>query len=389
MKCIVLKFGGSSVANAERVRHVAQTVKSHVDDGYSVAVVVSAQGKTTDGLIAKAKELSASPDKSKLDMLLSCGETESAALLSIMLEESGVRSKAFSGWQSGILTDSAFGDSRVILVDPKNIRKAFKEGCVAVVAGFQGADENGEVTTLGRGGSDTTAVWLAHALAAEKCLIYTDVKGVYTADPKLVPHARLLAEVAMEDMHLLSLSGAKVMHSKSIDAALKLRVPITVMSSFEEGDSTELVLNRAEVKRRGFTSVAAKRGLTMYVVNAETPQNLHSLLSALRQNQIEYDVASLEPSIGRMNLSMKTTDADIFSKLLNEETTVLAESKVATISAIGRDNSQPTLAEDLFSTLLSEQVEIQSYKTEYAAIYATVSEHDLDKALLLVHKSLF
>ena len=238
---IVQKFGGSSLKDPERLRHVAQLVR-RAHEKAELAVVVSAMGGTTDSLTGRAREMNREPPPRELDALVTTGEQQAAALLVMTMEQLSLPAVSLTGWQAGILTDASFGDGEIRVVDPRRIRLELSRGRVPVVTGFQGICAAGDVTSLGRGGSDTTAVALAAALEADACDIYTDVKGIYTADPRLLPEARLLPVIDTRDMLALSKAGSKVLHAKSVELALADNVPLRLLSSFEEGPGSTVKL---------------------------------------------------------------------------------------------------------------------------------------------------
>ena len=238
---LVQKFGGSSLADAERLRHVAELCRKS-REGSELVVVVSAMGGTTDALTGRARELSPEPSARELDALVTTGEQQSAALLVMTMEAMGLPAVSLTGWQAGILTDARHSDGEILVIDPRRIRLELSRGRVPVVTGFQGVCTAGDITSLGRGGSDTTAVALAAALEADACDIYTDVDGIYTADPRLLPEARRLAAIDTRDMLALSRAGSKVLHPKSVELALAGNVPLRLLSSFELSEGTEVML---------------------------------------------------------------------------------------------------------------------------------------------------
>ena len=239
MALIVQKYGGTSVGSAERIKHVAQRVARFVAQGHQVVVVVSAMSGETNRLIALAKEVASEPDPRELDVMVSTGEQVTIALVAMAMMQLGLRAKSYTGPQVRILTDSAFNKARIMRIDEDAIRADLDAGCVVVVAGFQGVDEQGNITTLGRGGSDTTGVALAAALKADECQIYTDVDGVYTTDPRIVPEARRLKTITFEEMLEMASLGSKVLQIRSVEFAGKYRVRLRVLSSFqEEGEGT-------------------------------------------------------------------------------------------------------------------------------------------------------
>ena len=238
MSLIVQKFGGSSVRDAQRVMNVARRVTETYAKGNSVVVVVSAQGDTTDDLIEKAREINPKANKREMDVLLSSGEQISIALLAMAIEKLGYPAKSLTGWQAGFVTDSAHGSSRIRRIETERLRNELDKGNIVIVAGFQGLNRYDDITTLGRGGSDTSAVAIAAACRADLCQIYTDVDGVYTADPRLVPGARKLGEISYDEMLELASLGAQVLHNRSVEMAKKYNVPLEVLSSLEEKPGT-------------------------------------------------------------------------------------------------------------------------------------------------------
>lgn len=253
---IVQKFGGSSLKDPERLRHVAQLVR-RAHETAELAVVVSAMGGTTDSLTDRAREMNREPPPRELDALVTTGEQQAAALLVMTMEQLSLPAVSLTGWQAGILTDASFGDGEIRVVDPRRIRLELSRGRVPVVTGFQGICAAGDVTSLGRGGSDTTAVALAAALEADACDIYTDVKGIYTADPRLLPEARLLPVIDTRDMLALSKAGSKVLHAKSVELALAGNVPLRLLSSFEEGPGSTVKL-LPEAQRPRFAGITGR-----------------------------------------------------------------------------------------------------------------------------------
>src|SRR4051794_9987880 len=238
MALIVQKYGGTSVGNTDRIKNVARRVARFHREGHQVVVVVSAMSGETNRLLALARELSVSPNLRELDVIAATGEQVTIGLLSIALEEVGVKAKSYNGSQVPVLTDSAFTKARILSIDDKKMRADLEAGAVVIVAGFQGVDGEGNVTTLGRGGSDTSGVALAAALKADECQIYTDVDGVYTADPRIVPQARRLEKITFEEMLELASQGSKVLQIRSVEFAGKYKIKLRVLSSFEDPDAT-------------------------------------------------------------------------------------------------------------------------------------------------------
>lgn len=291
MALIVQKFGGSSVANAERVAHVAGIIADTYRKGNQVVVVVSAQGKTTDELIAKAKEINPNPSKRELDALMATGELVSMSLMAMALDRLGVPAKSLSGWQAGVHTDSTHGASRVKRIEAERLRNELDKGNVVIVAGFQGVNKYDDVTTLGRGGSDTSAVALAAALNADLCQIFTDVDGIYTADPRIVPKAIKIDEITYDEMLELASLGANVLHNRSVEMAKKYNVNMEVLSSMTgaEGTFVKEVTDVEKLLIKGVTKdVNIARISAMGV--SDKPGIAFRLFSLLAKHKVSVDI---------------------------------------------------------------------------------------------------
>ena len=312
---IVQKFGGSSLRDPERLRHVAELVrKAH--EKAELVVVVSAMGGTTDSLTGRAREMNETPPPRELDALVTTGEQQAAALLVMTMERLGLPAVSLTGWQAGILTDTHYGDGEIRVIEPGRIRRELSRGRVPVVTGFQGVCAAGDVTSLGRGGSDTTAVALAAALEADACDIYTDVKGIYTADPRVIPEARLLPEIDTRDMLALSRAGSKVLHAKSVELALANDVPLRLLSSFEEGPGSTVKL-LPEAKRptlAGLTGRAETGRITLAGRGADAAALSEAVLLLSKAG-----VAVLGGALGEnaMTLTVKKEDHPAAMQLLH------------------------------------------------------------------------
>ena len=263
---IVQKFGGSSVANAERVRHVAGIIADAYSEGHDLVVVLSAQGDTTDELIEKARELNARPSKREMDVLLSTGEQQSVALMAMALEAIGLPVVSLTGWQVGLETNATYGGARIMRVSTERIRRELDKRRIVIVAGFQGIDRNDDITTLGRGGSDTTAVAIAAVLHADKCQIYTDVEGVYTADPRKVPDARKLDEITYDEMLELASLGAQVLMNRSVELAKRYGVIIEVLSSYVRKPGTKVKEVAKRMEEMKISGIAKDNNVARLVV---------------------------------------------------------------------------------------------------------------------------
>jgi len=298
---IVQKFGGSSLADRDRLRHVAQLCARRRERDEELVVVVSAMGDTTDVLSGRAREVSADPPPREMDALVTTGEQQTAALLVMVMEQLGLPAVSLTGWQAGILTDETFGDGKVRAVMPNRLRMELSRGRLPVVTGFQGVCAKGDVTSLGRGGSDTTAVALAAALEADGCEIYTDVDGVFTADPRRVPEARRLASIDSRDMLALAKAGAKVLHPRSVELAMADNVPLRLLSSFTEGEGTRVC--RLPENRRprlaGITGQPETGRLTLAGKGADA-----GVLSAAVLGLAEQGIAVAEGALGENAVSL-------------------------------------------------------------------------------------
>ncbi len=309
---IVQKFGGSSLADVERLRRAAGICLEARRGGHRVVVVVSAAGDGTDDLLELARQIDPQPSKRELDALMATGEQQSAALMAIMLESLGAGARSFSGWQAGVITSARHGEARIGLLLPDRLSETLEQGKIAVVAGFQGVSPQGEITTLGRGGSDTTAVALAAALGADRCEIYTDVDGIYTADPRLVTGARLLREIDFRDMLLLAKAGSQVLHPESVRLAMANGVALQVLSSFESAPGSAVRLLE-EAERPDYAGVTRDEaaGTVTAVGRAAGPQTLSQLVLLLAGA----GVPVLDGSAGEGCVSVKVAQAQLLPAL--------------------------------------------------------------------------
>jgi aspartate kinase len=309
---IVQKFGGSSLASPERLRRAAGICAEARRRGNSLVVVVSAAGDSTDELLALAHRLMPHPPPRELDALMATGEQRSAALMAITLESLGVPARSFSGWQAGIHTDNRFGEAAILRVDPRRLQDALNRGQVAVAAGFQGLSPEGEISTLGRGGSDTTAVALAAALEAGRCEIYTDVDGIYTADPRLIPDARLMRRVDYRDMLRLAEAGSQVLHPGSVRLAMEAGMPLWLLSSFRAGEGS-LVCALSEAERpalAGVTRDAVRSSITLVGRAADT-----ALLEQQRQSMERSGIPVRGAEAGEGCVSLTVAPAQLLPAL--------------------------------------------------------------------------
>ena len=400
MALIVQKFGGSSVADAQKVSHVAGIIADTYRQGNQVVVVVSAQGKTTDHLIAQAKEVNPNPSKRELDALMSTGELASMALMALALERLGMPAISLSGWQAGVHTDSAHGAARVGRIDTERLRNELDKGNIVIVAGFQGINKYGDVTTLGRGGSDTSAVALAAALNADLCQIYTDVEGIYTADPRIVPNALKIDEITYDEMLELASLGANVLHNRSVEMAKKYNVNLEVLSSMTgaEGTIVKEVTDVEKLLIKGVTKdVNIARISAMGV--SDQPGIAFRLFSLLAKHKVSVDI--ILQSVGRdgtqdISFTVASKDADEVVRLLEERKdtlglkSVICDPNVAKVSIVGAGmEAHAGVASRMFEALGEANINIQMIATSEIKISVLIAEEEANKAVAAIHRSFY
>ncbi len=394
---IVKKFGGSSVADAERVRHVAGIIARDVRAGHKVVVVLSAQGKTTDRLIGKAKELAAEPSKRELDMLLAIGEQESVALMSICLNAMGISAVSLNAFQVPMNTTRVHGNARLKSVETLRMKEELEQGRVVLVTGFQGVDSRGDFTTLGRGGSDTTAVALAAALSADRCQIYTDVEGVYTADPRVVPDARKLREIGYDEMLELASTGAKVLHNRCVELGRKYKVEIEVLSSMTDAPGT-LVREDSKVEKMLISGVAADRNVLLCTIFGmkNEPGQAFRLFQKLGAAGINVDIILQSvPHDGDkcMAFTVRKEDEAETRRVIDEyakETggiSAFYRDDLAKVSVVGAGlTSNPGTASLVFEALFDVQINIVMITTSEIKISVLVDAAEADSAVRSIHE---
>lgn len=400
MALIVQKFGGSSVADAQKVSHVAGIIADTYRQGNQVVVVVSAQGKTTDHLIAQAKEVNPNPSKRELDALMSTGELASMALMALALERLGMPAISLSGWQAGVHTDSAHGAARVGRIDTERLHNELDKGNIVIVAGFQGINKYGDVTTLGRGGSDTSAVALAAALNADLCQIYTDVDGIYTADPRIVPNALKIDEITYDEMLELASLGANVLHNRSVEMAKKYNVNLEVLSSMTgaEGTIVKEVTDVEKLLIKGVTKdVNIARISAMGV--SDQPGIAFRLFSLLAKHKVSVDI--ILQSVGRdgtqdISFTVASKDADEVVRLLEERKdtlglkSVICDPNVAKVSIVGAGmETHAGVASRMFEALGEANINIQMIATSEIKISVLIAEEEANKAVAAIHRSFY
>lgn len=399
MGLIVQKFGGTSVGSVERILNVAQRVKDEIDQGNQVVVVVSAMGKSTDKLVDLAKEISATPNKRDMDMLLSTGEQVTIALLSMALNEQNLPAVSFTGWQAGIVTEPVHGNARITTINNEAVKKQLAEGKVVIVAGFQGITENGEITTLGRGGSDTTAVALAAALGADKCDIYTDVTGVFTTDPRYVKSARKLQSVSYDEMLELANLGAGVLHPRAVEFAKNYQVRLEVRSSMERVEGTVIEEEATMEQNLVVRGVAFEDEITKVSVLglANSLTSLSTIFTTLAENHLNVDIivqSTTEAETANLAFSIKTQDLMETLNVLENNKNVLnyqqldAENKLAKVSIVGSGMiSNPGVAAKMFEVLAENQIQIKMVSTSEIKVSAVVEEKHMLKAVEVLHEA--
>lgn len=393
---VVKKFGGSSVADKGRIMNVARRCIEDYEKGNDVVVVLSAMGKTTDGLIARAHEINPHPPKREMDMLLVTGEQISVALMAMAMHSLGVPSVSLNAAQVAMHTTSAYGNAKLKRIDTERIRHELESRKIVIITGFQGINKYDDMTTLGRGGSDTTAVALAAALHADACEIYTDVDGVYTADPRVVPNARKLKEISYDEMLELASLGAKVLHNRSVEMAKKYNVQLVVLSSLTRAEGT-IVKEETSVERMLISGVAADKNVArISVLGVENrPGIAFRIFNLLAKNHLNVDI--IIQSIGReerkdISFTVAKTDLEDVLELLEKNKTSLtareitSEEGVAKLSIIGAGMcSNPGVAAKMFEALYGANVNIKMIATSEIRITVLIDERDVERAMRTVH----
>ncbi|MCL2837990.1 MAG: aspartate kinase [Oscillospiraceae bacterium] len=396
MGLIVQKYGGSSVADGERVKNVANRVTECYNAGNSVVVVVSAQGDTTDDLIAKAMELNENPSKREMDILMSSGEQISMSLLAIAIERLGFPVVSLTGWQAGVETTSAAGNARIKKIDTERLKRELDKKKIVIVAGFQGIDKYDNITTLGRGGSDTSAVALAAALHADKCEIYTDVDGVYTADPRIVKTAKKLDAITYDEMLELASLGANVLHNRSVEMAKKYNVKLEVKSSFERIDGT-IVKAAIDVEKMLIRGVTRDNDVAKIALIglADEPGVAFRVFSLLAKEGINVDV--ILQSIGRSNtkdISFTVTKGNMKRALEILEANkselganeIVHNDEMSKVSIVGAGMaSNAGVASTMFEALFDAGINIHMISTSEIKVSVLIDQKDAEKAVIAIH----
>ncbi|MDP1754835.1 MAG: aspartate kinase [Methylotenera sp.] len=402
MALIVQKYGGTSVANPERIRNLARRVARYKALGLQIVVVVSAMSGETNRLLSLAKEIMPEPDPRELDVMLSTGEQVTISMTALALMELGLKAKSYTGAQVKILTDDAFTKARILSIDDTNIRQDLDDGYVVVVAGFQGVDANGNITTLGRGGSDTTGVALAAALKADECQIYTDVDGVYTTDPRLVPEARRLSKITFEEMLELASQGSKVLQIRSVEFAGKYKVKLRVLSSFEEeGDGTLITFEEENnMEQPVISGIAFNRDEAKITVLGvpDKPGIAYQILGPIAEANVDVDMIIQNTGAdgttdftftvhkNEMNKALSILRDKVQSHIGARE--ISGDDKIAKVSIVGVGmRSHVGIASQMFRTLAEEGINIQMISTSEIKIAVVIDEKYLELAVRVLHKA--
>ena len=400
MSLIIQKFGGTSVGSAERIVNVAKKVGEFRDQGHDVIVVVSAMSGETNRLTELAREISPQPKPRETDVLLSTGEQVTIALLAMALESEGYEAVSFTGGQIKILTDDFHTKARIKEIETTSIRNEISSGKVVIVAGFQGVDSKGNITTLGRGGSDTTAVALAAALDSDECQIYTDVKGVYTTDPRVVEDAKLLSNITFEEMLELSSLGAKVLQIRAVEFAGKYKVPLRVLSSFEAGPGTLInVEGGSSMEEPAIAGIAFERDEAKLNISGvpDIPGIAYKVIGPVSEAGIEVDVivqSAAADGSNDISFTVKRADCDSAKSILDSLASdlkakkVALDKKVCKVSLVGVGmRSHAGIASEMFKTLAKEGINIQLITTSEIKISVVIEEKYLELAVRSLHST--
>ena len=396
-KLIVKKFGGTSVANAERIEVVAELIVKSVEEGNQVAVVLSAMGESTDELINLSKEINPNPNLREYDALVSTGEQISVALLAMALQKRNIKGKSYTAYQLGIRTNSMHSRARILDVKVDKIKEEISKGIVPVITGFQGMNNEGDITTLGRGGSDTTGVALAVALEAKECQIYTDVDGIFTTDPRLYNKARLLKKITFEEMLELSSMGAKVLQLRAVEYASKYQMPIRVLSSFRAGEGTLIEEEEESMERpivSGISSIDTEAKLTIRGV-PDIPGVAAKILSPVSEAGIDVDVIVQNISADNttdFTFTVNEEDAEAAEKILLDMSNsfggglVEVDRDIAKISIVGRGmRAHAGIASKMFQTLADQEINILMITTSEIKISVVIQRDYMKDAIACLH----
>ena len=394
---IVQKFGGTSVGSIDRIDAVAEIIKN-VSKSHRIIVVVSAMAGETNKLVNLAKHFGNNPDKREFDALVSTGETVSSALLTMALHSKGIKAKSYSASQISMKTTSTYSKAKILDIDADKIMDVVKQDIVPIITGFQGITETGDVTTLGRGGSDTTAVAIAALVKAKRCDIYTDVDGIFTTDPKIVPDARKLQSITMEEMLELAGQGAKVMQARAVEFANKYKVPVRVLSSFKEGSGTLISLEDKSMENPLVSGIAFQKDQVKFTLHGveDTPGTAFKILGPISEAEIEVDVIVQNVSVdGKTDFTFTVSndDKEAVNKIIEEIKDdvqfrdLIADADIAKVSLVGVGmRTQSGVASKAFKALSENNVNIQIISTSEIKITMVIDKDLVDKAVQVLHE---
>ncbi len=401
MGIIVQKFGGSSVATTEKLKKVCNHITKEFEKGNDVAVIVSAQGKTTDRLITEEKEITKSPNKREHDVLVSTGEQITISKLAIMLNNLGYKAISLTGWQIPIVTDNNFGNARIKSINSQKIIDLFDKGYIVIIAGFQGINENGEITTLGRGGSDTTAVAIASSLKADKCDIYTDVDGVFTTDPRITENAKKIDNISYDEMLELSSMGAKVLHNRCVEIGKKYNIPIAVKDTGLEESLGTIVRNSENLENVEISGIAKDDNISRITVMGLENKigKTYKVFKLLAEHKINVDmiVQSFGESINKnISFTIKTTDLAETMQILEKNLEYLTAKEIihyenlSKVSIVGIGMTDRTgIASKMFEALYEKNINMHLISTSEIKVTVLVNQDEADEAVKSIHDKFF
>ncbi len=400
MKTVILKFGGSVLIDDSAVKNAAGIIKKEYENGNSVIAVVSAQGGMTDALLSEARRLSDKPSKRELDVIMSAGELLSSAKLSLALQTAGVKSISLSGFQAGIKTSSANGEARIKEINTDRIKKELADKITVIVAGFQGYNRHGDMTTLGRGGSDTTAVAIAAAMNADKCIVYSKVDGIYTADPEKIPEAKKINEIDYNCMQELSHLGVKVLNPRAVELARKYSVVLEVRSAYSDAPGTVVKEEVSPMEKMLISGVTKKSSIARITVSglSGTPGEVFSLFGLMSQNNINCDIilqTTEKDGTTDIAFTVAEDNADAAAEILRksgkfDEDNILCDKSVAKVSVVGAGmESHPGVAAAIYEALSEKNINVVMISSSEMRFSVVVKKEDADAAVSAIHKRFY
>ena len=400
MKTVVLKFGGSVLTDDDAIRNAASIVKKEYDNGNAVVAVVSAQGGMTDTLVSEIMRLSPKPSKRELDVIMSAGELLSSSKLAVAVENLGIGCVSLSGFQAGIMTSSANGEARIKDIDCTRLNKELSDGKTVVVAGFQGINRHGDMTTLGRGGSDTTAVAVAAALNAEKCVVYSKVDGIYTADPEKVPQAKKIDAIDYKNMQELSFLGVKVLKPRAVELARKYSVVIEVRSAFSDAKGTVIKEEVYDLEKMLISGVTKKSSIARITVSGlkGTSSEVFSVFGLMSQNDINCDIilqTTEKDGTTDIAFTVSESNADAAAEVLRNsgnfnKDNIICDKSVAKVSVVGAGmESHPGVAAAIYEALSEKNIDVIMISSSEMRFSVVVKKEDADSAVSAIHKRFY